>query len=511
MIPLIVGIFLFIFFIVTIVLSVSSWRGWHIAAACLTFLAGIGLVICASLSVKTHTHWRREYANAERELEAVKLEMYTRQFGDPTMVESEVPPVNDIQARLNRILLDRGRVWRQCTPGAPTGTGILVSTVPPRPDGAAGEAGTAPPNGIPANMVLYAFRENDRKLPVAYLGEFKVVDAQPTNVTLERTMPLDGLQERLIADQSARWSLYEMMPIDSHHVFADEDTISRPLDDQNKPIFGRMDEQQLRTMFSEVVGVALGRAPQDPPPPDDPLVSELVGPYLVDGLTSSEAGAKVPVQAENEWWKLEFEKPHQERVDSNNLDPGLSGNYFDPEGYAEVTRLRVGGEGARSGMASIRVNDIGVFPYCQDIDKQLVDGLISRGICRNLGPFYVRSLRDYEESFHDVQAKFIKRNEDIRRAQRDVAALNVAVRKTQEQIAYRQEERSKLTTDSDKFTVERQKVSDLAATLEAQKSALQQELSQLFKTNLALTQQLAAIDSKLTEEINRRTASVVAQ
>ena len=66
---------------------------------------------------------------------------------------------------------------------------------------------------------------------------------------------------------------------------------------------------------------------------------------------------------ENIWLKLEFEKEHKERVDSNNLDPGLGGNYFDPEGYAEVSQLRRGEE------ASFRVKDVGIFPYAVD-DRQ---------------------------------------------------------------------------------------------------------------------------------------------
>ena len=45
MIPLLIGIFLVILFIVFLVLSASTWRGWHIAAICLTFLAAMGFVV----------------------------------------------------------------------------------------------------------------------------------------------------------------------------------------------------------------------------------------------------------------------------------------------------------------------------------------------------------------------------------------------------------------------------------------------------------------------------------
>ncbi|MCC7196448.1 MAG: hypothetical protein IT356_12915, partial [Gemmatimonadaceae bacterium] len=88
----------------------------------------------------------------------------------------------------------------------------------------------------------YAFRENENQLPIAYLGEFRVAAADPASVTLEPTMPLDGQQSALINDPSARWTLYEMMPLDAHRIFAKEDTVGRPLNDTPQPIFGEMAE-----------------------------------------------------------------------------------------------------------------------------------------------------------------------------------------------------------------------------------------------------------------------------
>ena len=494
MIPLLIGIFLVILFIVTIVLSVSTWRGWHIAAACLTFLAAIGLVVVASMSVRTHTTWRKRHAELEKQLTDAHRDGIVLERGDPAMVVSPTPSLNDVQQRLNRMLLDRGRVWRQCTPNPPAANGFLVSTVPPRDDGQPGDPNTAKPNGIVDKMVLYAFRESPEQYPIAFLGEFQVVEAQATSVTLQPTMLLDVEQTELVKNLAVRWSLYEMMPLDAHRLFADEDTVGQSLDDTNKPIFGEMNEQDLRAMFSIVTRGA---------PIDSPLVSDLVASYVKDGSPADEQD--VNQSPDNIWRKLEFEKAHKERVDSNNLDPGLTGNYFDPEGYAEVTRLRSGGE------ASFRENDIGLFPYCYDIDKSFVDGLISRGICRNMGPFYVRTLRDYEESYHNIQDRLFRRLEDMRRAQRDIDALNDAIRKTQGQIAYRQDERAKLRTDLDGFNRDKEKTAQLAATLESQKTALRDELSDLYQTNLALSQQLAEYNAKLTEEINRRAADVAVQ
>ncbi len=400
-----------------------------------------------------------------------------------------------MQHRLNRVLLDRGRVWRRCTPAAPAATGVVVSTVPPTETGQPGDPNTAKPNGIAANMVLYAFLENEdpkkeNQVPIAYLGEFVVADAQATSVTLQPTMPLDGQQQALIATQPAHWSLYEMMPIDSHQTFSDEDTVARVLDDTAQPIFGAMNEQNLRTVFATVTAQ----------PADSPIVAELVAAYLKDGSPASDQD--VNQTPENIWLKLEFEKEHKERVDSNNLDPGMGGNYFDPEGYAEVSQLRRGEE------ASFRVKDVGVFPYAVDIDKNLVDGLISSGTCRNLGPYYVRTLRDYEEAFHDIQDRFVRRTEDMARAKRDLDALNATIAATSAESQYRHDEQAKLQQDLEGFQREQKQLTDLAATLDAQKTSLRDELSSLFQANLVLDQQLTEYNAKLTEEINRRTAEV---
>ena len=413
------------------------------------------------------------------------------EHGDPTLVEPETPSVNDLQHRLNRVLLDRGRVWRRCTPAAPAANGVVVSTVPPTETGQPGDPNTAKPNGITANMVLYAFLEDANQMPIAYLGEFLVADAQPASVTLQPTMPLDGQQQALVAAQPARWALYEMMPIDAHQVFSDEDTVARILDDTPEPIFGKMNEQNLRTVFATVTAQ----------PADSPLVSELVAAYLKDGSPASDQ--EVNESPENIWRKLEFEKAdHKERVDSNNPDPGVGGHYFDQEGYAQVSQLRRGEE------ASFRLKDVGIFPYVVDDDKRLVDGLISSGTCRNLGPYYVRTLRDYEEAFHDIQDRFIRRTEDTLRAQRDLDALNASIAAISAQSQYRHDEHTKLQQDLQGFERDKKQLTELVTTLEAQKESIREELSSLFQTNLALDQQLTEYNAKLTEEINRRTAEV---
>jgi hypothetical protein len=496
MITLLIGIFLILLFLVTVVLSIKTWKAVHIVVVFFTFVAGVFFVICAAMSMKTHVAWRELQAKTESSLKAEQTTGEVLAYGDPEQVKSAEPSVFEIQQRLNRMLIDRGRAWRRCVPGDLAANSVTVSTVP-----ADTPEDQVKPNGIAANSVVYVFREapvsipeGEILVPGSFIGEFQVTNADDRTVTLQPTMPLDGQQQQLVANRPASWALYEMMPLDNHRVFSDEDIIDQPLDDTEKPIFGEMNGPMLRNVFSLILGAA----------PEDPLITELVTDYIRDGSVADEQ--VVNTEPENIWVKLEFQKPHTERVDSNNLDSGLSGNYFDPDGYAEITRLRRGSE------AEFKINDIGVFPYSHEVDKQLVDRLVADGIATIVGrPYYVRNLRDYEEAFHDIQDKFIKRNEDIRRTQRDIAALQKSIQNVAAQSEYRQGEKAKLEQDQGKILIDKEKVTELVASLDAQKTSLLDELSQLNRTNLALSQELTRINDVLTKEINRRTAEATAQ
>ncbi len=67
-----------------------------------------------------------------------------------------------------------------------------------------------------------------------------------------------------------------------------------------------------------------------------------------------------------------------------------------------------------------------------------------------------------------------------------------------------------LQADRDGVERDRTQITALAGAMEAQQTTLREELSNLFQTNLALDQQLTLYNTKMTEEINRRTAAVAA-
>ena len=88
--------------------------------------------------------------------------------------------------------------------------------------------------------------------------------------------------------------------------------------------------------------------------------------------------------------------------------------------------------------------------------------------------------------------------------------MNATIAATSAESQYRHEEQTKLQQDLQGFERDKKQMTDLVATLETQQNSLREELSSLFQTNLALDQQLTEYNTKLTEEINRRTAEVAA-
>ncbi len=503
-IPLLIGLFLVIFFIVALVLSASTWRGWHITVVCLTFLALIGLVIVGSMTHRTHTTWKEKFAQVSAQLVTEKATTVQLQIGDPLLVEPDEPALLDLQQQLDELLLSRGRVWRRCSAtNPPQNSRIPISTVPLNEDGTPGDPNLATENGMNTNMVVYGFREaavpttegGQAFVPIAFLGEFLVVDAQPTIVTLQPTLPLDGQQASLVGDLSASWALYEMMPLDNHQAFCKGARSVQQLDNTvEQPIFGEMDEQELRQIFAATTGL----------PVDDQNVSRLVQPYVKDGYAASEED--VNAYQTSIWQKVEFLKDAQgEAVNSPDPVMGVDGDYFDKSGRAVAARLRLEGD------VTFRNNDIGVFPYGHDTDKARVDQRVADGTIQKITPIFVRPLHDYEESFHNIQRRFIARNEDVLRAQRDTANLQLAREKTLGQIAYRQEERQKLKDDQTGFQRDNDKMDQLLKELNELQTTLTAELRELYRNNLGLSHELTVCSQKLAEILEQRASSVAVQ
>jgi hypothetical protein len=219
-----------LFFIFLLVMCWKTWRIVHILSALFAFAAACAFLAFASMVLKTHAAWRKPYethlvAIAKEEVEQSKL-----LHGDLNAVQQPEDSIRSARARLNDEVLDRGRVWRECTPMAAVNpVTFKVRTVP-----ASQAQGQAPePNGIAERMLLYVFAEKESKdgwkVPGHYLGEYSVTEVSDTEITITSMLPLDPDQIQRIQQGGATWALYEVMPVDSHEVFAEMDEAERRL------------------------------------------------------------------------------------------------------------------------------------------------------------------------------------------------------------------------------------------------------------------------------------------
>jgi hypothetical protein len=473
------GALLILFFLFLTYMFTKTWRWFHVVCTFFVFGASIAFMCYATMSYKTHAAWRSIELKNRLAAEKAEADFDMLMYGDRNDLEQK--SIRSQNAEFARLIFDRGRVWRSCTPSAPQGNGsIAVSTV---------SAGTADPaavdNQIEKDMILYAFAEAEApvevglpggtKVPEFYLGEFTTTAATSNSVTLTPTLPLGNLQRQRIQAGGQTWTLYETMPIDGHKFFSTDPDVTSNLneDADDEPIFGTMD--------AAFLGQWLPQGVRDS--------------YSRDGKRA--ADTDLP---ENTWVKVRFTEEHEEVVDSDATLGGVEGSqdWFD-RGRAEIPLLQ------RGSVAKFKKGEIGVFPQAD------ADDMISRGVCERIEPIYVRPLNDYEYQFRSIHLQTVQIRQDIERIQRNIGEQTGTNARTQTLIAYRTEEKNKLQGDLDKFTYERDQITEYFGKLQKHLADTRALLSRLYRTNFQLAEELRTTSENLTREINRRTAEAVAE
>ena len=181
----------------------------------------IGLIFVALLPffylslrlLKTNEAWRTNVNKYTKAVADMKSGVGTQ---SGLSIEQLTSDVKKAQVALHEIVYDRGRVWRNVQPtrafNANTGKGSVTVSDPV-------------PNRIAEKMVLFAFDPN------GYLGEFQVAIAGDQNITLEPTMKMSDRQLKRLSSSQGGWTLYEVMPMDRHDLYAgmDRETLEKML------------------------------------------------------------------------------------------------------------------------------------------------------------------------------------------------------------------------------------------------------------------------------------------
>jgi hypothetical protein len=446
---------LVIFFIVTVVFSVKTWRWHQILFLFATFIAAGTFIVFAAATLKTHKTWRTAVNDLDKKLKENVAAKELLQFGDVNKVQQE-PNIRNVKAEIGRILLDRGRVWRNCQAGNFDGMSVTVTTA----SAAADPMAAVKPNNIEAKSILYAFKElpnadNTMFLPGVYLGEFVATAVTESTVTLSPTIPLDAYQAQQIRAVNDPWVLYEVLPVDGYEFFAG------------------LSEEQLRTLMPQ------GTMTQET---WDALIKSYV-------RTFGPATADDP--PENKWVKVSFKK--KKSIDVDNDQPAAPGDLqiFDLQGRSVAQRLR------RGETVDFDIKDEVV------VDQATAEAWSVAGDVEKKEFIYMRTLNDYAQLYH----KFFNQREymadKIALVTRETASIEESTKLADGQIARGMDEQMKLQQDMANYKLEQDAVTDLEMKLMAQSDDLKTRLKETYLQNQQLAAELAELQKKLADEINK--------
>lgn len=192
---------------------------WNKVLLGLIFVTSLAFMYMAARTLQTHKTWREAAQRQERQLE--DLEEQIEEAIHATTEQNVIAEmgIEQLRQELFAILIDRGRVWNNCEPeqiDADTGA-VRVKTDFPDEDNLPGR------HGIHEKTVLHVFEEADVEAPLneaggRYLGEFRVTEVADGLVGMEPSMRMDQRELERLAESRGPWSLYEVLPYDSHKI-----------------------------------------------------------------------------------------------------------------------------------------------------------------------------------------------------------------------------------------------------------------------------------------------------
>ena len=161
---------------------------WNKVLVGLIIFACLPFFYLAARALKTHQYWRELAIKHERKIEQLEKQDQILLEGNGLEGEQAQMGIRQRRIELNKLLLDRRRVWFRCDAkvkvSAEEATAAVTAIVE-QPS----------PHGIAANTILHAFEDADvqgKEKKGRYLGEFKVVktDEKQRSIVLTPTLPL---------------------------------------------------------------------------------------------------------------------------------------------------------------------------------------------------------------------------------------------------------------------------------------------------------------------------------
>lgn len=478
-------VFLVILFFTFIFCLVKSAKklGWiHSILVVFLFMETVVFMMATAGVLYRRVGWIKLHDSLVKKVEVAEKETIDLTYGDLTNPVLDMDKLYPLQNALGRLVLDRGRVWSSAAVMGTQNNTVQLNlnaaapaAVPAADDGLPADpnapAPIAPPpsgDSLKPNSVVFAFAESadelGRLIPSAYLGEFSVTDNQAGIATL--TPILLSPQYSALAAGSNQWSLYELMPLDSHEAFVNVG--AAPTEDE---LFGRIDAEKIAAQYASL-----------------PATEQAA---VVDSYTRDGKAANDNDPPEVVWELVEFLKDHQFDVDSQQESTALDGGYFDDLGRSIDGRLKRPGENNTN--VKFAAGDQLVLLSTNAVE------LITNGVAKVIKRYYIRQLNDYDDAFRIIDRRKFEVSERIAYFERESKVLQDALAISNLQRQARQIEIENLKKERDQYAKELEVVNSEVARLTESLQQTRTQLSELFRTNQGLYQQIVAESQKLKE------------
>jgi hypothetical protein len=187
---------------------------WNKILVGLIAVASLGFFYLAARTLKTHAKWHGDAVQAEASIAQLRADNKRLMDGVEKDGKLAEPGIRQVRLELYKLLVDRRRTWFNCpakvnNPNRVEGTAEITLTID-----------KPAPHGIADKTVLYAFEDADGQQKGRYLGEFVVAKVADRQVTLAPALKMIPREIDALAAAKGTWTLYEIMPQDSHEIFA---------------------------------------------------------------------------------------------------------------------------------------------------------------------------------------------------------------------------------------------------------------------------------------------------
>jgi hypothetical protein len=455
---------------VAIVMSRRNWRVPQMILLGFILVFALVFFYLSARTLKTHENWETELIKYQTQIDQLRKEIDVDSGNKAASPDSEgkadggLKSVRDAnKLAVAEAMTQRGRVW----------AGAIYERV----NAATGELSASFDQTLAAGLapksVVFVFEDKEKG---KYLGEFTVTSVNQNKVKLAPATTLIQEEYDAIGKSRGPWIFYEVMPADSHTLFAQQEPsvlkalmpgISQAtLAEFNRdgkpakydPTKDSKDQPKGNDPADHVR--VLVRFTKDWAPPDDPLAPKAAA----APVAAVPPAAAAPAAGTNAPEKTTFKAG-----DTAYFDPDMARSLVEPKDKAQ------------------KVADF------EKTDPNFA--------------LYFRPLHDYARLFREV---YRRRNELFAvqaELKSHVDQIESAAKLVQDDVKAATDEQAGLKKDLAKFKSEYDAVVAFNTALTAKQTEINAKCSELFRANLKLNSQLTNVQRQIMESAGRQPAA----